>query len=127
MNARTGRRIRNLGFGGEALDWSPDGRRLLTSRVLGGSGYQIVRADGRGRPRKIDLPRKDAYGWLDGVFSPDGRRIAMVSGEGRDEQARYSIWTASVRGTSRRRIYRSRWMDTGEIGEPVLSWAPRIR
>ena len=95
----------------------------------GGSGYQIVRADGRGRPREIDLPHKDAYGWLDGVFSPDRRRIAMVSGESRDAvaQARYSIWTTSLRGTSLRRIHRSGWIDTEETTSPVLSWAPRIR
>jgi Tol biopolymer transport system component len=126
MNASTGRHIRNLDFAGGALDWSPDGRRLLTG---GGSspGYRIVRADGRGRPRELALTQKEDTMWLDAVFSPDGRRIAMVSREADDEEARYSIWTTSVRGTAPRRIYRSKWVDTEETSAPLLSWAPRTR
>jgi Tol biopolymer transport system component len=124
-NARTGKRIRRLGLArGDALDWSPDGRRLLFEPQCCGPGYVIVRADGRGRSHALEWP--DGVPG-DAVFSPDGHRIAMVSSEGEGESVRHSIWTMTVRGTAKRRIYRSRFIDSEETGSPQLTWGPSAR
>ena len=119
--ARTGRRIRSLGPGAGAIDWSPDSRNLVF-----GHGYdvRIVSADGH-RRRRLPWP----HGLVgDVVFSPDGRRIALASQEVRGDDARISIWTASLRGKDKRRIYRGAWADSeGLTGTPQLSWGPRPR
>jgi Tol biopolymer transport system component len=121
LAARTGKLIRRLGYGPlpGGLDWSPDGRHL----VLGGPNLRIVRADGESY-RSLDVFDARAG---DAVFSPDGRRIALVETERREEGDRHSIWTMTVRGTGKRRIYRSDFIDSEETGAPQLAWGPRPR
>jgi Tol biopolymer transport system component len=121
MDARTGRRVRRLPEGTRALDWSPDGRRLvLAPRCC--AGVWIVRADGKGVPRGLVIKSGPTF-VQDAAWSPDGRRIALA-GYQRDER-QGSVWTTSPRGTAQKRVFRGAWVDSEESGAAQLSWGVR--
>jgi Tol biopolymer transport system component len=84
--------------------WSADGRELayVSWSSRGGGHIWRVRADGRGRPRR--LTETPAY-YTDPVFSPDGQRIV------------------ALRASSYDRLYRE-----SDFGAPIgsdLIWIPR--
>lgn len=107
------------------LDWSPDGRRLLvTPRNGGEAGVWIVRADGKGAPQGVAIRRRSTR-VEDAAWSPDGRRLAVTGMERDEEQARYSVWTMSPRGTAQKLVVRSDWLDSEELGSMLLSWGVR--
>ena len=74
----------------EGLNWTPDGASIV---FLGGSpgtgehDLQLVSATGQAVVTHIDTP---ALGFADPRLHPDGKRIAVVSGENRGE-----IWALS--------------------------------
>lgn len=98
----------------QEVDWSPDGRRLVFTRVVAeGSDHEShriaeVAADGSGLRF---LCRHGCGGFDDyGVFSPDGRRIAIAHGSGkaRDGQLEHvDIWVMDADGGHRRNLTRS--------------------
>jgi Tol biopolymer transport system component len=106
ISARTGDRLRRVtGRRLRPLDWSPDGRRLL---CLGGRprGFYIVRADGKGPPRRLALAPREYE--IDAAWSPDGRRIAvLVAVLVRPRFHRYTIRTMSTSGARKRRVWRT--------------------
>jgi TolB protein len=68
---------RDLHAVGECADWSPNGRWILfCSRRTGSWNAWIMRADGSGQRRLLDLPRRD-----DGAprSPPDGHWLAFDS------------------------------------------------
>ena len=82
-----------------AVDWSSDGRWLLTTSTRGGMfGWQlyVMRPDGTDR-RRITDGGNPFYA----RFSPDGRRV-VYSDNGRDEQS--GIWVVDVDGKNGRLV-----------------------
>ncbi len=65
-----------------ALDWSPDGKALLTTEQMSGSSpmrlVQISLADGQRTP--LTSPPSGSTGDIDAKFSPDGNWIAFRRG-----------------------------------------------
>jgi TolB protein len=91
-------------------DWSPNGRRIVfNSSFEGQAAVEIytVRPDGRRLHRVRRDPRGKSYSF-EPVWSPDGRRIAMVHGSGR---AVPHIWTMRRNGTGLRQVTRGRLPD----------------
>lgn len=131
MNARTGERVRRVidnVVNAESLDWAPDGRRLLWAPFAASADIWVVRVDGKGRLRRLtSSPRVvEAHA----VWSPDGRRIAFATSRHNSdrEESQHSLWTISPRGTDRKRIFRSDWVDFYDSqGLNGLSWGPRPR
>ena len=138
IDARTWRTVRRLARPGVAsFDWSPDGRRLVfathfwrdprTGYASGGSLY-VVRADGRGKPRRIERPRADAA--TNPVWSPDGRSIAWIqldfSGGDVGFTVRPSIRRLSLRTRRTRTIATlpPPHVSEGEYPRPQLGWQP---
>jgi hypothetical protein len=69
-----------------ALDWSPDGGRLVlfhsSPSWSSGAEIQIINADGSGRRTVLSLPGgwNDLFGSGHPTWSPDGRQIAYALG-----------------------------------------------
>ena len=84
------------GRGRTALSWSPDGGRLLyttTARCDGSTCFAIHSLElASGQSREIVRDARD------GIFSPDGRLIAFVRGQGRASE----IYVAGADGSGER-------------------------
>ena len=137
MSARTGEPIRQLWPGpARSIDWSPNGRRIaftVAPRGTDGNVYfrpadiYVMRADGTGLRRLTSTPRTSE---VDVVWSPDGRRLAVVreirrpAGDG--ESITQSIWTMRPDGTGEGRISGPwRGHDESATGRQMtLSWQP---
>lgn len=75
-----------------SVDLSPDRRRLA---VAGTTGVWVMRLDGRGAKRIVDL-RNQRFGASDVEWSPEGRRLAFVRGR--------TLFTASADGANIKRL-----------------------
>jgi Tol biopolymer transport system component len=126
MSAKTGKRIRRIGPRAAWLDWAPAGDRLVyTAYGTGGGDLYVMRADGRGTPRRLTATRTRSE--YSATWSPNGRRIVFVrSAKPDEEEVRYEIWTMSARGGDAKRIYKSADLgveDVMGIG-PAVAWQP---
>ena len=136
MNARTGKQIRRLASRVGSLDWSPDGQRLLFTAASccdglasNSSDLFVVRADGRGSPRR--LARTPGWAESEPVWSPDGRSIAFS----RQRWVRYGAMKVEVRtmtlaGRNTALLYTSDWVSDDSafgVDPPRLSWQARPR
>lgn len=80
--------------------WSPDGRRIVTRRVVdGNSEVFVLDADGS-NPRNLSNDPAAYDGWP--CWSPDGRRIAFAGG-GPDHGNRY-LYLIDPDGTRRTQL-----------------------
>jgi TolB protein len=95
------------GAGGLSSAWSPDGRRILFLRPLGGlRGDEIVVMDTRGKQlRRLTKGVRDAS---DPAWSPDGRMVAYESSN--------TIYVVNADGSGPRRLVESGSMP---------AWKPR--
>ena len=108
-NAQAARRVNIDGTGSEkslvppedlVLDWSPDGRWLLTASHRGsrnGWVLYIMRPDGK-EERRITQEGNPFYA----RFSPDGRRV-LYSDNGLGKQS--GIWVVDADGKNARRVF----------------------
>jgi TolB protein len=128
MDARTGRWLGAItkGTGTIALDWAPDGRRIVHSQRDGPApGTYVTRLDAS-LSRRLLTFRPGTWD-NDVQWSPDGRRIAFVRAwqSRRSEQAGVAVWTIRPDGSRATRIYRSGRYDS-EFGRPAtISWRAR--
>jgi Tol biopolymer transport system component len=108
------------------LDWSPDSRWLLYLPWDGPRHVlRVMRANGSGKRR---LPSAPQVKWLvDASFSPTGRRIAFSgTRDVANGEQQHAIWTMTVRGKQRRRIYEGVRSSDLDYGAPSdLSWQAR--
>ena len=132
MSARTGRPIRRLWRGiAASIDWSPGGTHVVLTGYR--RGYQqladvyVVRANGTQLRRLTSTPKTAE---TDAVWSPDGRRLAIVQEFRRPdgdccEFITESIWTMRPDGSARRHL-RGPWRrHSEESSGPVrISWQP---
>lgn len=102
-------------------DWSPDGKRLVFSRGIGG-WYQlyVVRADGT-RVRRITRTERGRFD-LGPRWSPDGKWIVFGS-----DRARYynsNLWRVRPDGSDLKRLTRTKG-GIGRTGDDGgASWSP---
>jgi Tol biopolymer transport system component len=79
--------------------WSPDGRQILYTRDLDGSGIYVINADGTGQRRLSPVPGMDTTP----DWSPDGTKIAFewdINGSRQSDPAAFAqIWTINTDGT----------------------------
>ena len=132
MSARTGRPIRRLWRGiAASIDWSPGATHVVLTGYR--RGYQqladvyVVRANGTQLRRLTSTPKTAE---TDAVWSPDGRRLAIVQEFRRPdgdccEFITESIWTMRPDGSARRHL-RGPWRrHSEESSGPVrISWQP---
>jgi Tol biopolymer transport system component len=96
----------------EEPHWSPDSRTLIYTYNNGTSlEVDTVRANG-GRPAQL---LGAAY---DGIFSPDGKKVAFLRKAADSPSGYVDVWTASATGTQPHDV-----ADTPDIEEDTLSWA----
>jgi Tol biopolymer transport system component len=128
MNARTGRRVRQVIPGSaEWLDWAPGGRRLLGGPCCNGKLW-IARVDGKRAPRFLRTTPPRGTATSGAVWSPDGRHIAFATDRRHaSETSDYSVWTMSSRGTHLKQIHSSGPHYSELTHEPTLSWQPLPR
>lgn len=102
-----------------ALDWSPDGRFLLTTEqpIAGNPMHIVLISIATGKRTSVTSPPVDSSGDIDAKFSPDGRWIAFrrgglgdlyvvsVQGEQVTPATRLTFDTKGVRGIA--------WIDHG--------------
>ncbi len=102
--SRRKRISRDQAYGAPA--WSPDGRAIAYPTR---NEYEIVivRADGRGRPRKLGI----AGGYVD--WSPDGKRLAIASEEGGPIYVK--TLGGRLRRLTRREDYFPSWSPDGRL------------
>ena len=125
MAARTGRRLRLIGPGvGAALDWSPDGRWMLYTATSPDFTSELYRIPTDGSGGAIRVTHSDAQ-VVEGVWSPDGRRIALVTKQLESESVSYEITIVTRRGRRVRTAYASPLRDSESVLPPQLSWRPR--
>ena len=131
IDAQTGADVRRLATIAPGIspfvDWSPDGRRLLYPGPRGSREIWSVRTDGRSPRRHF---RSDKSTIRAAVWSPNGRRIALVATRvvgtqpGGDPLEESSIRTVRADGSGLKRIWSSR---DGSFAWPEISWRPRPR
>lgn len=94
------------------FSWSPDGRHMLLTGMLGGGkpGLYIARANGTEARALTDTGT--ACSW--GAWSPDGRHIAYVA----NVDSAYAVFVMNADGSGVRRI------TTGAADETNPSWSP---
>lgn len=80
-----------------AVDWNPDGKRIVFDE--GGPGYptaiMVAQADGSGQKQLTRGPSRD----FGAVWSPDGRRIAFVRVFGFSATAEQDVFVMNADGT----------------------------
>jgi Tol biopolymer transport system component len=80
-----------------AATWSPDGKRMLVEvrDTVAGSGLVSVALDGS--DERVIIPSTHSFNdWIrDGVYSPDGKRIAFA----KLQQGVSAIWVANADGS----------------------------
>jgi Tol biopolymer transport system component len=105
-----------------AVDWRPDGHRVVYAS-LGGDLF-VIRAKHDGVPRRLT-----GTGATESVpvWSPDGRRIAFVRELAHgEEEIRYAVFTMPATGGPARRIFRTDEESAEETLEPLtIAWQPR--
>jgi Tol biopolymer transport system component len=96
--------------GGDRVSFSPDGRRLLWGSAFG-DGLFTMRADGRGRQRRLA-----DNGGYDADWSPTGRSIIFVRYRESEVESREELWIRAG-GVGRRLVAGSdpAWSVRGEI------------
>ena len=127
MDALTGRHLRVVvpRFIAHSLDWSPDSSRIA---FTGCCPYAVwtVAANASQRARQVFPRALRRHLILYGVvWSPDGRQLAFGRSRYDDENADFSIWTMTRRGTHLREVRSSGLVDAELNREAVLSWGPR--
>ena len=89
--------------------WSPDGSRIVFSRVEGDDGIYVMDSDG-GNPQRLTEFEGFEFSW-----SPDGELIAF----GSDHQGFRGIYTIRPDGSDPQRL------STTRAGENCPDWSPR--
>ena len=135
MRAGSGELVRRLSGRGSEADWSPDSRRLVfrtpyqQREIRGGASggnVFVVRADGRGRPRRI--VHRENVAEIQPTWAPDGRSIAWISlGFSAGDvsfRVRPSLWRMRLRGGEPRRIRKlpAPYVEEGFWDQPDLAW-----
>jgi serine/threonine-protein kinase len=86
-----------LTFGGSAYQfpvWTPDGRYIVFTDGIGGTGMYWTRSDGASRPQPLTQNKNGQFPWS---FSPDGKRLGFAEfprGVG-------DIWTVPIESDER--------------------------
>jgi Tol biopolymer transport system component len=140
VDARDGSLVRRVARGAFEADWSPDSRRLafrsdyeqdeIKGGASGGNIY-VVRADGKGKPRRIVHRKRVAE--TQPTFSPDGKSIAWVSlGFGAGDvsfDVKPSLWRMRLTGGKPRKIRNLQrpYVEEGDYLPPQLAWQPLPR
>jgi Tol biopolymer transport system component len=121
MNA-DGSGRRTLTRNAHLIAWSPDGRRILSLRLSSRGGdvrgpqtripyVYVMNADGSGERR---LTRMASVNYSLPAWSPDGRRIAFVSGR----DGNFEVYVINVDGTGKRNLTRHPAHDSAPAWSP---------
>ena len=145
LRRHSGTTIRRIARGGSDADWSPDGRHLVYT-----SFYSLIDAEATGEARGANLYVADADGRhrrrilrthdvaaTEPTWSPDGRWIAYVQLDFRNQPKVASLWKVRVsRGKRPHTIGKPRKLaslpkivhsEDDEFRPPGIAWQPRPR
>jgi Tol biopolymer transport system component len=115
VGARSGhaRRVSRGGAAYESASWSPDGRRIVASRRVSATDWDIYLLDAKGRSvrRLTRGPRQD----LSPAWSPDGRRVAF---QRQNRQGIWMVWIMNRDGSHQRPL------TGGSTSVEQPSWSP---
>lgn len=127
MDARSGRKLRLIGpRSASYFDWSPDGRRLLYTAYAPDLNVElwVLPTDGSGGARRLTRTAREEVA---GVWSPDGRRIAVVREDRVSESVVYEVALITRTGRRTGTVARSSLRDSELTRPPRLSWRPLPR
>ena len=122
IRASDGEIRRRLDAHAGALDWKPDGKRLVFTQF---DDVYTIKANGDGAARRI--VHSDARE-LSPVWSPNGKTVAFVrSLKAGEEDVRYGVFKVPADGDGKpERIYRTAEERTEETLEPLtIAWQAR--